>query len=157
VETLEATRTMKVLDHGYVSLIDNWGDDSKIIEAARMSTGKGFTGWGELRCRCNAISLTARWSGNGDGSRLFRDAGDSRCPIERGGAHVAIAESSVGDEKLLRYLWINKHHTPFEMAGMTIEVQAPIPRTHPVSSASRSRSTSTSISAMRSSIYGARG
>lgn len=31
-----------------------------------------------------------------------------------------------GDEKLLRYLWTNKHSTPFEMAGMTIEVQAPI-------------------------------
>jgi thymidylate synthase (FAD) len=31
-----------------------------------------------------------------------------------------------GDEKLLRFLWENKHHTPFEMAGLTIEVQAPI-------------------------------
>jgi thymidylate synthase (FAD) len=30
------------------------------------------------------------------------------------------------DEKLLRYLWENKHATPFEMAGATIEVQAPI-------------------------------
>lgn len=31
-----------------------------------------------------------------------------------------------GDEKLLRYLWEHKHATPFEMCGMTIEVQAPI-------------------------------
>ncbi len=31
-----------------------------------------------------------------------------------------------GDEKLLRYLWKNKHATPFEMAGMTVEIQAPI-------------------------------
>jgi len=30
------------------------------------------------------------------------------------------------DSKLLAYLWKNKHHTPFEMGGMTIEVQAPI-------------------------------
>src|SRR5438105_1019122 len=30
------------------------------------------------------------------------------------------------DEKLLRFLWQNKHHTPFEMAGLTIEVQAPL-------------------------------
>ena len=30
------------------------------------------------------------------------------------------------DSRLLAYLWKNKHHTPFEMAGMTIEVQAPI-------------------------------
>lgn len=31
-----------------------------------------------------------------------------------------------GDEKLLQYLWDKKHHTPFEMAGMVIEVKAPI-------------------------------
>ena len=30
------------------------------------------------------------------------------------------------DEKLLGYLYRNKHMTPFEMAGMVIEVQAPI-------------------------------
>lgn len=31
-----------------------------------------------------------------------------------------------GDAGLLRYLYRNKHMTPFEMAGMVIEVQAPI-------------------------------
>lgn len=31
-----------------------------------------------------------------------------------------------GDEKLLKYLYDNAHATPFEMCGMTIEVQAPI-------------------------------
>ena len=30
------------------------------------------------------------------------------------------------DEKLLRYLWTHKHFTPFEMAGATFEIQAPI-------------------------------
>lgn len=34
--------------------------------------------------------------------------------------------SVLGDEKLLRFLYENKHSTPFEMAGLTIEVQAPI-------------------------------
>ncbi len=32
----------------------------------------------------------------------------------------------IGDARLLKYLWSNKHGTPFEMAGMTINVQAPI-------------------------------
>ncbi len=73
-----------VLDHGFVSLADSWGSDEAIVEAARMSTGKGFLGWGP------------------------KDNGEP------------------GDEKLLRYLWTNRHATPFEMAGMTIEVQAPI-------------------------------
>lgn len=31
-----------------------------------------------------------------------------------------------GDEKLLKYLWEHKHFSPFEMGGMTLEVQAPI-------------------------------
>lgn len=31
-----------------------------------------------------------------------------------------------GDEKLLRYLWAHQHHTPFEMAGMHIEMQVPV-------------------------------
>lgn len=75
---------VQVLDHGYVQLIEAWGSDERIIEAARMSTGKGFQGWG---------------------------------PKDDG---------SAGDEKLLRYLWEHKHASPFEMAGMVIEVQAPI-------------------------------
>lgn len=68
---------IEVLDHGYIELITSWGSDEVIIEAARMSTGKGFQGWDK-------------------------------------------------DEKLLSYLWKNKHTTPFEMGGMTIEIQAPI-------------------------------
>ncbi len=68
---------MKVLDNGYVTLVETWGSDERIIEAARMSTGKGFEGWEK-------------------------------------------------DEKLLAYLYNNKHSTPFEMAGMIIEVKAPI-------------------------------
>lgn len=36
----------QVLDHGYVELIQAWGSDEQIIEAARMSTDKSFRGWG---------------------------------------------------------------------------------------------------------------
>lgn len=71
-----------VLDHGYAELIETWGSDERIIEAARMSTNKGFKGWG--------------------------------------------TKDVPGDEKLLRYLYENKHSTPFEMAGLVIEVKAPI-------------------------------
>ncbi len=68
---------IQVLDYGYVRSIETWGSDERIIEAARMSTGKGFQGWDT-------------------------------------------------DAKLLAYLWKNQHATPFEMAGMVIEVKAPI-------------------------------
>lgn len=86
------------LDHGYVQLIETWGSDERIIEAARMSTQKGFEGWGPVSVRV-----------------------PSKLPS--GGETI---EERPGDEKLLAYLWKNKHHTPFEMAGAIFEVQAPI-------------------------------
>jgi thymidylate synthase (FAD) len=73
---------VELLDHGYLSLVETWGSDERIVEAARMSTGKGFLGWG-----------------------------DAEKP---------------GDEKLLKFLSDNAHATPFEMAGLIVEVQAPI-------------------------------
>jgi len=72
----------KILDKGYLRLVESHGSDELIIESARMSTAKGFLGWG--------------------------------------------TPEKPGDEKLLRFLWDHKHATPFEMAGFTIEVKAPI-------------------------------
>lgn len=72
----------QVLDHGYLKVIETWGSDEEIVATARMSTGKGFLGWGD--------------------------------------------DEAPGDEKLLRFLYTNKHSTPFEFAGLTIEVQAPL-------------------------------
>lgn len=34
-----------ILDHGYCRLIETWGSDERIIEAARMSTSGSFRGW----------------------------------------------------------------------------------------------------------------
>jgi len=96
-----------VLDHGSVELVEYWGADERIIEAARMSTAKGFLGWGPVDCpRCVGV--------NGSPSP------DCVCPKCGGTCSVP------GDEKLLRYLWEHGHSTPFEMAGATFEVQAPI-------------------------------
>lgn len=82
---------IKVLDHGYVRLVEAWGTgdygaavnlvipdyECGIIEAARQSTQGSFRGWQQ-------------------------------------------------DEKLLSYLYRNKHATPFEFAGMVLEIQLPI-------------------------------
>jgi thymidylate synthase (FAD) len=106
---------VELLDHGYIDLVESWGSDERIIEAARMSTGKGFQGWGPM---------------HGDGCPL---AGEQTALISSNrGLCRAYAEAPVpcapktGDEKLLAYLWNNKHATPFEMAGLVIEVKAPI-------------------------------
>lgn len=100
---------LDVLDHGYVQAIDVWGSDERVIEAARMSTQKGFQGWGPIH---HGVCAIAR----GDAETLRQPV--PQCGCEGG--------PKPGDEKLLAYLWNNKHHTPFEMAGLTIEASVPI-------------------------------
>ena len=76
-------RRIKVLDRGFVRLVEDWGHgdarlpEAGIIEAARQSTKGSFRGWRR-------------------------------------------------DRKLLEYLYCNKHSTPFEFAGMVLEVRAPL-------------------------------
>lgn len=91
---------VKLLDHGYLKFIESWGSDERIIESARMSTDKGFLGWGGGACPYIPHDAECRCKGTGT--------------------------LPAGDEKLLRYLYENKHSTPFEFAGLTVEVQAPI-------------------------------
>jgi thymidylate synthase (FAD) len=99
-----------VLDHGYVEVVESWGSDERIVEAARMSTGRGFLGWGPMH-----------EDGCGYKETLWRVYA-----VDEGEPERCTCTPKPGDEKLLRYLYENKHHTPFEMAGMTIEVMAPI-------------------------------
>lgn len=101
---MEMNETTAVLDHGYIKVVETWGSDERIIEAARMSTAKGFLGWGPKCGHCGAQKKGASDLCPAGCGRLTKD----------------------GDEKLLAYLWNNQHATPFEMAGMIIEVQAPI-------------------------------
>jgi thymidylate synthase (FAD) len=114
------SESVQVLDRGYVRLIESWGSDEQVIEAARMSTAKGFLGWGGAPCpECLAAGRLSLKD------HLFVDypaceaARAAKCACNGTG-------KTVGDEKLLKFLWDNAHATPFEMAGLTIEVKAPI-------------------------------
>lgn len=71
---------LKVLDYGYVRLVDHMGSDLSIVRAAR-------------------VSHDAAW-------RAGEDAGS--------------------DERLIHYLWKNRHTTPFESVEFQFEVIAPI-------------------------------
>lgn len=134
---------LKVLDHGYIRFVEAWGhgDDGRldceptfleeedyeigIIEAARMSTGKNFLGWGpkpneKAKCKseCGPFRL---------------ERGEEvcvKCEWRRAAWMMqnqpCVPGTVAGDEKLLKYLYDNRHSTPFEMAGMTIEVELPI-------------------------------
>jgi thymidylate synthase (FAD) len=107
------TKQIQALDHGYVQLIETWGSDERIIESARMSTNKGFQGWGPIQCACVFNTILP-------GSPTLKEAADPSCKVCKG---TGLAP---GDEKLLKYLYQHWHDSPFEFAGMVIEVQAPI-------------------------------
>jgi thymidylate synthase (FAD) len=102
----------KLLDHGYLRLVESWGSDESVVEAARMSTGKGFLGWGTESCGWCGLQKTDH--GN-----------DGSCPDTSSQFYTTHVKKP-GDEKLLRYLYEHHHSTPFEMAGLIVEVQAPI-------------------------------
>jgi hypothetical protein len=71
--TIENGHTVSVLDHGYVKYVDSMGEDSTIVEAARMSTGRGFISW-EHYARCKSM-----WLCLGD-ERYGKSAGSQRTP-----------------------------------------------------------------------------
>lgn len=116
-DLLEALTVNKVLDHGYLHHVESYGSDERIIEAARMSTGKGFEGWGPFI----TDEPCGECEGKGEYVQGFQ-AHPSPCNACDGDGQARRA----GDERLLAYLYSNHHDTPFEMAGMIIEVQAPI-------------------------------
>lgn len=75
-----ADKTIKVLDKGFVRLVDSMGDDLSIVRNAR-------------------VSYDAEW-------RAGEDQGS--------------------DKRLLKYLYKNKHNTPFEAVVFTFDVKAPM-------------------------------
>lgn len=77
---MDVNEEVKVLDKGFVRLVDWMGSDLSVVRAAR-------------------VSYDAAW-------RAGEDEGS--------------------DAKLIRYLWKNKHTTPFEAVTLTFEVYAPI-------------------------------
>lgn len=130
---------MKILDHGYLNYVDHVGSDESIIEAARMSTDKGFMGWGgEVIGTLSALKP----SGQEEIFYSHKMASITRSEWERAGrpslfispfqstAYDRMVWTDIrveaGDERLLVYLYRNKHATPFEMVQLIIDVKAPI-------------------------------
>ncbi len=123
---------IQVLDHGYVEFIEAWGSGKKgrdinndspgcdysprsdedmecgIIEAARQSTQGSFRGWEPGICNCGP-SKSEVWT------------------LEEKPIHFPYCPANFkGDKILLKYLHSHAHSTPFEFAGMVIEIQAPL-------------------------------
>lgn len=116
------TSSVSVLDHGYVTLVETWGSDISIIQAARMSTDKGFLGWEPVFAYVCSNSQCETGYSCERPNRLE----DPACPVCESPMVLDEAKTHRGDKGLLAYLYRHKHMTPFEMAGMCLEVQAPI-------------------------------
>lgn len=115
-EELHNWRTggVRVLDHGYLKLVDFMGTDESIVEAARMSTDKGFEGW-EPHLHCKKCGRTS--------SEL---SGEAFANVSCVAGAIHDLEKRNGDAKLLDFLWRKRHSTPFEMCNLVVEIQAPI-------------------------------
>lgn len=109
--------SIKILDHGYLRFVEDWGRgdagiaEAGIIEAARQSTQGSFRGWEDRSCSyCTAGIVPLGY------------VEDGNCKV-CGGTGV-----ERGDHRLLTFLFSGKpqHATPFEFCGLVIEVQAPI-------------------------------
>lgn len=114
---------INVLDHGFVRLVESWGKgdagvpEAGIIEAARQSTQGAFRAWAPYTM-CEACGT---WTVAAE-------------VIER--QHCSVSDTRLhewkkyerGDVGLLSFLFNNKppHATPFEFAGLVLEVKAPI-------------------------------
>src|SRR5690606_9925150 len=90
---VDEAHEIKVLDFGYVRLVETWGSDERIIESARMSTQKGFEGWGPVCPNDRAHALAGEHPDPDVEAFVCVTCG----PVKR----------TPGDEKLLRYLWKN--------------------------------------------------
>lgn len=128
---IEKGAVTKVLDHGYVTYIDSMGEDSTIVEAARMSTGRGFVSWEHYaRCKkCGCVWKVFDYTVTpGDGKPSMSAQGNEFCkecdasPLTK----ELFEDYPTGDFGLLDNLWRHKHATPFEMCELALEIQAPI-------------------------------
>jgi thymidylate synthase (FAD) len=118
----EDSMRINVLDHGFVRLVETWGKgdagvpEAGIIEAARQSTQGAFRSWAPYKM-CEACGV---WTLD------FTGVYDEPC-FKNAGAHEWKTYPR-GDVGLLSFLFSNKppHATPFEFAGLVLEVKAPI-------------------------------
>lgn len=132
----ELVGQIPVLDYGFTEYVEHWGSDERIVEGARMSTGKGFLGWDPGPCEnCDGRGRVGGEITVWDAVPEVRVMG-GRKSLYSGHRHKERREIAcfvcngsgklAGDARLLKFLYTNKHATPFEMAGMTITSQAPI-------------------------------
>ena len=92
----------KVLDKGYVDLVDHMGSDLTVCNSARVSFSNDTT-----------------WDVDEEVVARLRESGSSYRPED-------VRKLSERDTKLLKYLASHNHWTPFAHPQITLRVKAPI-------------------------------
>lgn len=137
---------INILDKGYIKYIGHMGSDESFVEAARMSTGKGFFGWtwdkdtysDSICVDCKTHHLLETLTQDDDGCAVCNNCWEIN--IYLFDEHDEEVFKSLGspdpkllgrrdaprDLALLNTLYSNGHATPFEMGEICIEVYAPI-------------------------------
>lgn len=143
----------RVLDNGYVKVINYMGRDEDVVEAARMSTGKGFLGWDWekdtysdavcTKCRTHHLMESLPWAEIGEAgsepvctncwkteiqliARIANGFPGPAMPEELTKPKLLGKKGQPRDASLLEYLYANRHFTPFEMGDLIVEVKAPL-------------------------------
>lgn len=98
--------------NAFICLVDVMGDDSSIVQAARVSYGKDEQEPKKIKCPdCN------------------KDWGHGYCGTCQGGHYISnpnYGKSPDKDRQLIRYLMNHSHTTPFEMVEFKFMVQVPM-------------------------------
>ena len=104
-----------VLNDGFICLVDSMGDDSSIVQAAKVSYGKDERE--QLRChRCNSDDIVYRTQ---EGEETWFDC--NKC-----GYISDSLDLTPKDRQLIRYLLAHGHTTPFEMVEIKFLVRVPM-------------------------------
>jgi len=95
-----------VLDNGFICLVDAMGDDSSIVQAARVSYDKDKAVCPECQTHDGVVDLEQH------GWVACKNAWHTETPSK--------------DRALIRYLMSHQHTTPFEMVEIKFMVQVPM-------------------------------
>jgi thymidylate synthase (FAD) len=101
--------------NAFICLVDNMGNDSSIVQAARVSCGE------DQVAKCQVCDDTGYDCSNWDNF-------PPECPKCKGKHGVERGKEKERDRNLIRYLLRHSHTTPFEMIEFKFMVQVPIDR-----------------------------
>lgn len=114
---------------GFVRLVDVMGSDERIVETARVSTGKGASRHDFKDAPIGISPPGSGWGSHYRRCRICNEAVAHRPPVVGGGGGDPIdphARCIEGDRRLIRYMVRHRHSSVMEFAKIHLHVRLPI-------------------------------